>query len=50
MNAEVYASWVTRALQQRATSTSTANLPVIDQHEALARLRAEAGDVDADEE
>ena len=39
MNPDVYASWVSKSLQQRATSTSTANLPVIDQHEAIARLR-----------
>ena len=48
MNPDVYASWVTRSLQQRASSTSTANLPVIDRHEALARLHAEDY-VEADE-
>ena len=44
MNPDVYASWVTRSLQQRASSTSTANLPVIDRHEALAQLRIEEAD------
>ena len=41
MNPDVYAGWVTKSLQQRASSVSTANLPVIDRHEALARLGAE---------
>ena len=39
MNPDVYAGWVAKSLQQRASSTSTANLPIIDHHEALARLR-----------
>ena len=39
MNPDVYAGWVAKSLQQRASSTSTANLPVIDHHEALMRLR-----------
>ncbi len=41
MNPEVYSDWITRSLRQRASSTSTANLPVIDRSEALARLHAE---------
>jgi hypothetical protein len=41
MNPEVYSDWITRSLLQRASSTSTANLPVIDRSEALARLHAE---------
>ena len=51
MNPDVYAGWVTKALSQRASSTSTANLPVIDRHDALARLRysADAG-AEAEEE
>ena len=42
MNPDVYAAWVSKALTQRASSTSTANLPVIDSHDALARLQASA--------
>jgi len=41
MNPEVYSDWITKSLLQRASSTSTANLPVIDRSEALARLHAE---------
>jgi hypothetical protein len=41
MNPDVYAGWVTRSLKERASSTSTANLPTIDHHDALALLRAE---------
>ena len=40
MNPAFYASWVTKALTQRASSTSTANLPLIDAHDAIARLQA----------
>ena len=39
MNPEVYAAWITRSLTQRATSTSTANLLVMDEHEAMAQLQ-----------
>jgi len=41
MNPEMYADWIAKSLLQRASSTSTANLPVIDKSEALARLHAE---------
>jgi hypothetical protein len=45
MNPDVYADWVTKSLQERASSTSTANYArsgiVIDRHEALARLHSE---------
>ena len=45
MNPDIYAGWVTKSLQERASSTSTANFArcglVIDRHEALARLQAE---------
>ena len=41
MNPEVYSGWIAKSLLQRASSTSTANLPVIDRSEALARLHAE---------
>ena len=49
MNPDVYAGWVAKSLQQRASSTSTANLPVIDHHEALARLRTVDETAPADE-
>jgi len=39
MNPDVYSSWVTKSFSFRATSTSTANLPTIDAHDALAALR-----------
>ena len=42
MNPDVYATWVAKSMQQRASSTTTANLPTIDRHEALALLLADA--------
>ena len=49
MNPEVYSDWVERSLKQRASSTSTANLPTIDRHDAIALLRSENDDADIDE-
>ena len=49
MNPDVYSSWVERSLKQRASSTSTANLPTIDRHDAIALLSSEDDAVDADE-
>jgi hypothetical protein len=43
MNPDVYAGWITRAYAQRASSTSTANLPTIDSHDAIAQYRALSG-------
>ena len=49
MNPDVYAGWVTKSMQQRASSTTTANLPTIDRHDALTLLLADAdADVDTD--
>jgi len=48
MNPDVYAGWITKSMQQRASSTSTANLPcVIDEHEAMARLIGATADFEA---
>ena len=43
MNPDVYAGWITKAYAQRASSTSTANLPTIDNHDAIAQYRALSG-------
>jgi integrase len=50
MNPEVYSEWISKSLLQRASSTSTANLPVIDSSEALARLHAENYSEKADDD
>jgi hypothetical protein len=49
MNPDVYAGWVAKSMQERATSTSSANLPVIDRHDAIALLREEASMPDDDD-
>ena len=41
MNPAVYSSWIVRSLKQRATSTSTSNLLVMDSHDAIACLQFE---------
>jgi hypothetical protein len=38
LNPSDYSSWVTKALNQSTPSTTTANLPVIDVHDAIATL------------
>jgi hypothetical protein len=40
LNPSDYAAWVTKALQQKTTSTTTARLPVIDDHDAVATFQA----------
>ena len=36
MNPDVYSAWISKSCLFRASSTSTANLPTIDAHDALA--------------
>jgi hypothetical protein len=40
LNPDDYAAWVAKALKQKTTSTTTARLPVIDDHDAVATFQS----------